>query len=127
MQQLVADFMIEFEGIRTAYTASQIRNQPFSPDRASVNIRNSHHKTTGGDVVISLLPGWLEVDNQNNPVGEITSINSQIPVFFYGWRIPRQQINCVHYITDIAPTISHILGIPFPNANIGSVIEAVVP
>ena len=127
MQQLVADFMIEFEGIRTAYTASQIRNQPFSPDRASVNIRNSHHKTTGGDVVISLLPGWLEVDNQNNPVGEITSINSQIPVFFYGWRIPRQQINSVHYITDIAPTISHILGIPFPNANIGSVIEAVVP
>jgi hypothetical protein len=92
-----------------------------------MNIRNSFHKLSGGDVVISLLPGWLEVDNQNNPVGETTSINSQIPLFFYGWRIPRQQINSVHYITDIAPTLSHILGIPFPNASIGSVIEALIP
>jgi len=127
VQQVVADFMIEFEGIRTAYTAHQIQIQPQSTDRAAVNVRNSHHKLSGGDVVISLLPGWLEVDNQNNPVGEIMSNNSQIPVFFYGWRMKRQQINALHYITDLAPTLSRLMGIPTPNASIGNVIETIIP
>ena len=127
VQQLVADFMLEFEGVRATYTSTQVRNQPFSNDRDAVNIRNSFHKNTAGDVIFSLLPGWLEVDNQNNPIGEITSTNTETPVYFFGWRIPRQQINSVHYITDIAPTLSRILGIPFPNASIGNVIEAVIP
>jgi len=127
MQQRTADFMIEFEGVRAAFTSAQILNQPLSNDRDAVNIRNSFHKRSGGDVVISLLPGWLEVDNANNPIGETTSTNTEVPVYFYGWRIPAQRINRVLDITDIAPTLSFILGIPFPNANLGNPIEELMP
>ncbi len=123
VQQITADFMVEFEGIRSAYTASQIMNQPLSTDRDAVNIRNSYHKNSGGDVVISLLPGWLEVDNRNNPIGETSSTNNEVPVYFYGWKIPVQQINKIYNVTDIAPTLSFILNIPFPNACIGKPIE----
>ena len=127
MQQITADFMLEFEGIRSAYTATQILNQPFSTDHDAVNIRNSYHKNSGGDVVISLLPGWLEVDNSNNPIGETNSTNSEVPVYFYGWKIPKQQINKTYNITDIAPTLSFLLDIPFPNASIGKPIEEMIP
>ena len=127
IQQRTADFMVEFEGVRAAFTAPQILNQPLSNDRDAVNIRNSFHKRSGGDVVISLLPGWLEVDNANNPIGETTSTNTEVPVYFYGWRIPAQRINRVLDITDIAPTLSFILGIPFPNANLGNPIEELMP
>lgn len=126
IQQLTANFMLEFEGIRSAYTTTQIQNQPFSNDRDAVNIRNSYHKNNGGDVVISLLPGWLEVDNQNNPIGETTSTNAEIPVYFYGWKTPTQKINHIYNITDIAPTLSLILGLPFPNACIGKPIDGLL-
>lgn len=126
IQQIVADFMIEFEGVRSAYTAAQIQNQAFSSDVEAMNIRNSYHKNNGGDVVISLLPGWLEVDDKNNPVGEVTSLNTNIPVYFYGWHIQKQEIKKTYYITDIAPTISRILNVPFPNACVGKPIEEII-
>ena len=127
MRQVVADFMLEFEGVRSTYTIEQVLNQPFSTDRDAVNIRNSYHKNSGGDVVISLLPGWLEVDNEQKPIGETNSTNSEVPVYFYGWKIPKQKVNKVYNITDIAPTLSYLLDIPFPNACIGSPIEELKP
>ena len=126
IQQIVANFMLEFEGIRIAYTAAQIQSMPFSHDLEANNIRNSYHKNTGGDVVISLLPGWLEVGNNNMAVGEMSSFNSNIPFYMYGWNIPPKTIKTSYYITDIAPTISSILNIPYPNACIGKPIEEII-
>ena len=127
MQQVVADFMLEFEGVRATYTTAQVLMLPLSTDLDAVNIRNSYHKISGGDVVISLLSGWLEVDNQNNPIGETNSTNVETSVYFYGWKIPQQKINKPYHITDIAPTLSYILDIPFPNANIGKLVEELIP
>lgn len=126
MQQITAGFMVEFAGIRSAYTVDQILNQPLSGDREISNIRNSYHKNNGGDVVITLLPGWLEVDNSNNPIGETYSTVANIPVYFYGWKIAPQKIKTPYYITDIAPTLSYLLDIPYPNASTGKLIEEIV-
>lgn len=126
LQQITAEFMLEFEGIRSAYTATQILNQPNSNDEQIVNIRNSYHKNNGGDVLISLLPGWLEVDNNNNPIGETTTTVSNVPVYFYGWKTVPQKIKTPYNITDIAPTLSYLLDIPYPNACTGKLIEEIV-
>lgn len=125
MQETTASFMLEFEGIRSAYTAGEIRNQAFSHDLDAVNIRNSYHKDSGGDVVISLLPGWIEVDNRNEPVGGTGATTAEIPVFFYGWKIPKQKIERSYDIIDLAPTITSMLGIPAPNACIGRPMEEI--
>ena len=126
MQQVCADFMVEFEGVRSAYTAGQILNQPISGDEQITNIRNSYHKNSGGDVVFSLLPGWLEVDNNNHPVGETFSTVSNIPVYFWGWKTLPQKIRKPYYITDIAPTLAYLLDVPYPNASVGKLIEEIV-
>jgi len=76
-----------------------------------------------GDVIITLLPGWLEVDNKNNPVGESNAVVSYAPFYFYGGRIKPQNITASYQSTDIAPTLARILNIPMPNANIGKPIE----
>jgi hypothetical protein len=88
-----------------------------------VRIRNSSNKNSVGDVIITLLPGWIEVDNKNNPVGESNAIVSYSPVYFYGWQIKPQTISTSYQTTDIAPTISRILDIPMPNASVGRPIE----
>ena len=78
-----------------------------------------------GDVIITLLPGWLEVDNKNNPVGESNAIVSYTPLYFYGWKIKPQTITGSYQSTDIAPTLARILNIPIPNASIGRQIEEI--
>jgi phosphoglycerol transferase MdoB-like AlkP superfamily enzyme len=74
-----------------------------------------------------LLPGWIEVDNKNNPVGESNAIVSYTPLYFYGWKIKPQNISTSYQTTDIAPTISRIMDIPMPNACIGKPIVEVNP
>ncbi len=123
IQQTVADFMLNFEGIQSAFTASQVLNSGGNGSSELTRIRNSTNKNSIGDVIITLLPGWVEVDNKNNPVGESNAIVSYTPLYFYGWKIKPQNISTSYQTTDVAPTISRMLNTPMPNASIGKPIE----
>lgn len=126
MQQTIADFMLEFEGIRAAYPITKLLNENGGVDSEMGRIKNSSHKRSMGDVVISLLPGWIEVDDKNLAVGESNSIVSYSPAYFYGWKIQPQTIMKNYHITDIAPTLSKIVNIPVPNAATGKPIEEIL-
>jgi bisphosphoglycerate-independent phosphoglycerate mutase (AlkP superfamily) len=118
---------MEFEGIQAAFPASQILNMSGNADTQMARIRNSTNKNNAGDVIITLLPGWIEVDDKNNPVGESNAIVSYTPLYFFGWQIKPQKIETSYQTTDIAPTLSRILNIPMPNAATGKPIEELAP
>jgi len=120
IQQQVADFMLEFEGVHSAFTSTQILTMGGNTSSEMLRLRNSSHKSSAGDVVITLLPGWLEVDDKMNPVGESNAIISYTPAYFYGWNVKKKTINKPYQVTDLAPTISRMLNIPMPNAVVGS-------
>ncbi|MFM2290548.1 MAG: hypothetical protein RIS29_361, partial [Bacteroidota bacterium] len=122
-QKSVADFMIEFEGIQSAYPANQLINLAGTNDPEITRLRNSTHKNTMGDVIISLLPGWIEVDKNNHPIGESNALIPYTPVYFMGWKIKPQQISGSYSTIDIAPTIARLLDIPVPNACTGKPIS----
>jgi len=126
IQQTIADFMLEFEGIQAAYTSSQVLNFGGNGNSVMDRIRNSTNKNSVGDIIITLLPGWMEVDDKNNPVGESNAITSYTPLYFFGGKIAPQKVITSYNTTDIAPTISRILNIPMPNANIGKPIEEII-
>ena len=126
-QKTVAEFMLDFEGIQSAVPSSQVLNASGNADSETVRLRNSTHKNCVGDVIITLMPGWQEVDNKNNMIGESNAVVSYTPVYFYGWKIKPQTISTSYQTTDIAPTISRILEIPMPNASIGKPIVEVNP
>jgi len=75
------------------------------------------------DIIITLLPGWVEVDSKRNPVGESNAIFSNAPFIFYGWKIKPQNISTSYKMTDIAPTVSYLMNLPMPNASIGEPIN----
>lgn len=126
-QKTVAEFMLEFEGIKAAFPSSQILNFGGNKDSEMARLQNSTNKISVGDVIFTLLPGWIEVDNKNNPIGESNAIVSYTPLYFYGWKIKPQNISTSYQTIDIAPTISRILDIPMPNACIGKPIIEVTP
>ena len=121
-QKTVAEFLMDFDGIQSATPASQILSMGGNSNSEMARLRNSTNKNCVGDIIITLMPGWQEVDSKNNPVGESNAIVSYTPVYFYGWKIKLQTVSTSYQTTDIAPTISRILDIPMPNANIGKPI-----
>ncbi|MDR0370812.1 MAG: alkaline phosphatase family protein [Prevotellaceae bacterium] len=125
VRQQVADFMLEFEGIQAAYTTSQVLHSSGDFRSETSKLRNSYHNNQIGDVIITLLPGWMEVDEKNRHVDLSNDIQSYVPLFLYGWKIPSKTIHSTYRIVDVAPTLSRILDIPFPNANLGQPIEEI--
>jgi len=126
MQQNIAEFMLEFEGIQAAFPSAQVENTGGNGNSTIERIQNSNSKKSVGDIIITLLPGWLEVDDKNNPIGESNAMVSYTPLYFYGWQIPAQKIEKSYRTTDIAPTLSRILNIPMPNACIGKPIDDLI-
>ena len=124
-QKTVIEFMLEFEGIQAAYPSSQVLTMGGNSNSEMARLRNSTNKNCVGDIIITLLPGWMEVDNNNNPVGESNAIVSYTPLYFYGWKIKPQTVSVSYQTTDIAPTISRIMDIPMPNACIGKPMEEI--
>ncbi len=123
IRKTVCDFMIEFEGVQAAYESSELFNLAGDENSASMKVRNSVHKTNLGDVTISLMPGWLEYDEKYGFTGESSSLISRTPFYMFGWKIKPSIVQDTHFITDIAPTITNFLKIPYPNASTGKVIK----
>ena len=125
MQRTVATFMHEFEGIQAAFPVADLMLINTDENGSFSRIINSIHKKTAGDVIITLLPGWLELNDEMNPIGTTTVMQTIVPVYFSGWKTRIREIDTPYYITDIAPTLCKILNIPRPNACIGKVIKEV--
>ena len=47
-------------------------------------------------------------------------------MFFYGGTVPRQTVGTPYDMTDLAPTLTALLGIPTPNACTGQPIKEAV-
>lgn len=118
----VTEFMTEFEGVQAAYSVSSILNFSGESNDVRSKFRNSFHKNTSGDIVLTLMPGWIEVDNTGRIVGEANNPQTFVPFYLMGKGIKSQQILNAN-TTDIAPTLTYLMGIPEPNASVGKVLE----
>ncbi|MPN10170.1 Calcium-transporting ATPase [bioreactor metagenome] len=123
IQGVAKEFLLEFEGVQSAYSFSQLMNIAAGADTEMAKIRNSNYKNSAGDIILTLMPGWLEVDDNSTPVGETDALISYLPLYFYGWKIEQQRVATRCQMTDVAPTLSDILHIAYPNATIGTSIR----
>lgn len=122
LERHVAQFMTEFQGVHNAYTSQEIKMASGIGTDELSRIRNSAFKATCGDVVFTLLPGWVEVNDRNEVVGLPNVRHSNVAVYLSGGGVPRCTLPAAD-ITDIAPTICNLLQIPWPNAAVGRVLS----
>ncbi len=122
-QNKITDFLVEFEGIQAAYSVQNLLNFSGEPTDVRSKFRNSYHKNTSGDIVITLMPGWVEVDGKSRVVGDANNPQVFVPFYLMGKGIKSQQLSGEYKTTDIAPTISSLLRISIPNAAIGKIIN----
>ena len=68
-------------------------------------------------------PSTISYNKKGSTHGSGYSYDTHIPVIFYGNGIKKGSSKKKYTITDIAPTISNLLQIEFPNGNTGNIIN----
>jgi arylsulfatase A-like enzyme len=95
------------------------------PGRNEANfLLNGFNSARSGDLFIELNPvsyfGLGDMDRTTH--GTAYAYDAHVPLLFFGWGIPKQEINEPVYTIDIAPTISDLLKITEPSGSIGKPI-----
>jgi predicted AlkP superfamily pyrophosphatase or phosphodiesterase len=118
IQKKIARFLVQFSGVASAYPYTAFEANDFSNGHLK-RIMNSFSSQRSGDIIITLNPGWVEkndyVTNHNSPY----EYDSHVPLIWYGWTVNRATVTRKVSIPDIAPTLSSLCKVPFPNACTG--------
>ena len=91
-------------------------------------IQRGYHARFSGDILVNYLPAWMEYEEKGTTHGTPYSYDTHVPLLFYGKGFNVGQTTRKIEITDIAPTISQLLNIEYPNGCTGiPVSEALKP
>lgn len=118
IQEKLAEFCLQYKGIAAVYTAYALSNTSFH-NLPGEFVQMGFHQKRSGDVVLVLEPGWMEYSSTGTTHGTVYNYDTHVPLLWYGWKVVPGETYQKTYITDIAPTISALLNIPFPNGCIG--------
>lgn len=122
VQETVAKFMIQFSGVANAITANTLENTNFTQGVFG-SMQNSFNQKRSGDVMINLEAGWVEESKYFAIANSANRYDTHVPLIWYGWKIKRGSTNHYINITDIAPTISNFLDVPFSSGCTGKIIN----
>lgn len=118
-------FLIAQPHIYKAYTRNEIEASS-SNDRIMGFVENGFHQQRSGDVVYLYEPGYISYPETGSTHGSPMTYDTHVPLIFYGNGIQKGQTFAKTQIIDIAPTLSALLGIAFPSAITGEVLQEVI-
>jgi arylsulfatase A-like enzyme len=121
IQRNCAQFLLKYEWIKNSYTATQLNENEYSNSFHSL-IQKGYNQKRSGDVIVSLQTGWLKShwETGGTTHGSSYSYDTHVPLIFWGGNIPQGKTDRKVNIRDIAPTVSTILGIAYPNGCTGN-------
>lgn len=112
-----ARFLTRMSGVGDAWTIDDIIDR-----RASENpdaMRRNTHIASSGDVVVSILPGWQEVDDDDTsddrPQTTQRAASAMAPAFILAPGVNAQTISTPVDARALAPTVTGLLRIRSPN------------
>lgn len=123
--QKLADEAITYKSIYKAVTARTLQTTYF--DSGILNtLQNGYNQKLSGDILLVPDPSTIgSTSKKGTTHGSGYSYDTHIPVIFYGNGIQKGSSKKKYEIIDIAPTISNLLQIEFPNGNTGKIIDEV--
>ncbi len=122
IQQRIANFIIQYDAVANALTSTTLLETSFNEGLLS-KMQNSFNQKRSGDIIINLMPGFIEDKTYLVSSNSGYNYDTNVPLYFYGWKTKRNIITRKVNMEDIAPTLSLILNIPFPNGTTGQPIK----
>lgn len=124
VQKAIVEEIISYEMIDKAYSASDLNTTSFNNGVERL-LQNGYHQKRSGDVLVVLNPSVISRGRKGTTHGSGYTYDTHVPLLFFGHGIKQGETYKPTEITDIAPTISALLDIAFPNANIGVPLDFV--
>jgi len=121
----IAENAILYQGIYKALTAKEVLNGSFKKGILN-NLKNRYNQKLSGDILLVPNPSTIIYPKKGSTHGSGYSYDTHVPIIFYGNGILKGSSKKAYKITDIAPTISNLLRIEFPNGTNGEIIEEVL-
>ena len=114
----LAHYILQQENISRVFTREQLQSASYDKDVEEL-VQNGFNQKRSGDVVFVIDPGFISYPEKGTTHGSGFSYDTHAPLIFFGKGIKKGSTVSPSYINDIAPTISAMLGIAFPNAATG--------
>ena len=116
--ELVKRTLLKQRGVINVINLHNLTAEPL-PDLQTDLLRNVFFPTRSGDLYVLQQAGWFEGRAKGTTHGSTYAYDTHVPFVLYGWGVrPGQTFRRTH-ISDIAPTITALLGILEPSGCIG--------
>ncbi len=125
LQKAIAHFALQLEQVNKVFTREQLEGASFTTGLAAA-VDHGFHQKRSGDVVLVLEPSVITYSRTGSTHGSGQNYDTHAPLIFYGKGIKRGNSLERTEIVDIAPTISALLGISFPNGSTGKPLYMVL-
>ena len=120
----LAEEVLNFDNIYKTVTAKTLQTTNFTKGILN-SLQNGYNQKFSGDVLMIPYPSTLARGRTGTSHGSGYSYDTHVPLIFYGNGIKQGSSSQKYEIIDIAPTISNLLQIEFPNGTTGKVINEV--
>lgn len=125
VQGAIVNEIIAYKHVNKAYTGMSMTQTSFTTGVEEL-IQNGYDQKRSGDVIYVLDPAVISYGLTGSTHGSSFNYDTHVPLMFFGNGIKKGETYKKTHITDIAPTMSAILGISFPNAATGQSLEFVL-
>ncbi|MFP2997766.1 alkaline phosphatase PafA [Spongiivirga sp. MCCC 1A20706] len=125
IQEALVAKILEYDYMHNAYSAETLLEVNFT-EGLEVALKNGYSQMRSGDVIYVLNPGVISYSMTGSTHGSGMKYDTHVPLLFFGQGINQGSTTEKTNITDIAPTISALLGIAFPNGATGQPISKVI-
>ena len=125
VKQSFKDFLMTQEQVKRVYTEEEILSSTGN-DYYLNFIAKGYDPQQNGELVVLDKTGYMEYQATGTTHGSPNSYDTHVPLLFYGWNVPKGEEYSKKHITQIAPTLSQMLKIPFPNGTESEVLESIL-
>lgn len=125
VQNAIVQEQLTYTNIYKAYTATTFNTTYFERGIEHL-LQLGYHQKRSGDILLVNNPSFIAYPKTGSTHGSGLNYDTHVPLLFFGKGIKKGATYKKTEITDIAPTMSALLGISFPNFSIGKPLEFVL-
>lgn len=125
VEQALVDEQISYPNIAKVYTATTMNSTDFTTGIEAL-LQNGFNQKRSGDVIIVDDIAHIAYSKKGSTHGSGLNYDTHVPLLFFGKGIKQGQTYNKTVIPDIAPTISALLGISFPDGATGQPLGFVI-
>lgn len=130
VQKAVAEEVSKFDGVALAVTSTDIESGNIPKNYLHDLVLNNHSKNRSGDIYVVLEPHRFVADMEGLTVaathGSPWGYDTYVPLIFAGFGLDDEVVYDRVSTTDVAVTLSAILGIKAPSGAQGKILEEAV-